>query len=298
MAYNQATPVKILLRRRGALGDVIMTTGVVRELKKLYPLSKITVQTEYTDVYLNNPHCDSIVAWTPDVNAAGFDLVYNLDGAYEANPGNHFVDSYFYRVFREIGLFLPKHSSLYSTEKEVNAATKFVEELGAPFVAIHMRHWHWDLKNIKMDVWFDVLAKVFEVRSDFKIVTVGGPTDFTIEGHPLIVNANGKFKPTELRPVLDHAACFVGIDSGPFHVAAASNAPIVALLSHVRPEYIMPHRGINDQYIQASVPCVGCHERQPLPVASIRCEPGDFPCNRLWDTQEIANAILTKLPFQ
>lgn len=296
MGYKQVTPIKILVRRRGALGDVIMTTGVVRELKKLHPLSTITVQTEYKDVYLNNPHCDAVIAWAPEINAANFDLVYNLDNAYESNPANHFTDSYFHRVFGNDGLSMVRHSSLYSTEKEVKEATKFVEDLGAPFIAVHMRQWHWDLKNIKMDVWFDIFSKVFAVRTDFRIVTVGGPTDFAIEGHPLIVNANGKFKPTTLRPVLDHAKCFVGIDSGPFHVAASSNAPIVALLSHVRPEYIMPHRNIGDRVIQASVPCVGCHARQPLPVSSIKCEAGDFLCNRTWDTQAIADAILTYLP--
>ena len=42
----------------------------------------------------------------------------------------------------------------------------------------------------------------------------------------------------QLKHLLDNATCFVGIDSGPYAVATASKAPIVALLSHMNPNSI------------------------------------------------------------
>ena len=45
-------PIQILVRRRAALGDVIMSTGVVRELKKKYNNNcEIDVATEVLEVY-------------------------------------------------------------------------------------------------------------------------------------------------------------------------------------------------------------------------------------------------------
>jgi hypothetical protein len=44
---------QILVRRRAALGDVIMSTGVIRELKNRY-LCEIDVATEFPNVFLNS----------------------------------------------------------------------------------------------------------------------------------------------------------------------------------------------------------------------------------------------------
>jgi ADP-heptose:LPS heptosyltransferase len=95
------------------------------------------------------------------------------------------------------------------------------------------------------------------------------------------------------------ARCFVGIDSGPMQCAAASGTHIVALLTHLKPERILPYRngklGDNCTSIQANMPCVGCNDKQVRPVRQLNCEHGDFPCNRNWDTDAIANAILETL---
>ena len=65
---NIERPVQILVRRRAALGDVIMSTGVVRELKSKYRC-EIDVATEFPNVFDNNPHVRAIYHTdaTPDV---------------------------------------------------------------------------------------------------------------------------------------------------------------------------------------------------------------------------------------
>jgi ADP-heptose:LPS heptosyltransferase len=52
---NIERPIQILVRRQAALGDVIMSTGVVRELKNRY-ICDIDVATEFPNVYDNNPN--------------------------------------------------------------------------------------------------------------------------------------------------------------------------------------------------------------------------------------------------
>jgi ADP-heptose:LPS heptosyltransferase len=290
------TPTTILVRRRAALGDVVMSTGVVRELyRKHEGKCAITVETEFPLVYKNNPYIADLRNWG-EVNRNDFDVVYDLDDAYEKNPANHFVHSMFYRVFGNNTL---DHSvDLHADDNDRNIVDADLNEIDGPFIAVHMRRWHWELKNIDIDIWCDIFARIFEVRTDVKIVTVGGPTDYSLE-HPLVINYNARYTPQQLAYFLNKAKCFVGIDSGPFNIAGASSTHIIGLLTHNPPEYIMPERKLdgawNSTAIQASVECVGCNVNQQRPVRGIQCKYGDFRCNKSWDTERIAKTILGQL---
>lgn len=291
------TPVTILVKRRAALGDVVMSTGVVRELYKLHNgKCRITVETEFPLVYKNNPYIVDLRNWG-ECNPADYDVVYNLDDAYESNPANHFVSSMFNRVFGPYVGNLNQAPDLHADANDRKTVDADVNAIG-PFFAVHMRNWHWALKNIDVEIWCDIFARVFEQRTDTKIVCVGGPTDISLE-HPLVVDARAKYTPQQLSYFLNSARCFVGIDSGPFQIAGASNTHIIGLLTHNPPETIMPIRKLDNNWnltaIQAGVDCVGCNVNQPRPVRSINCIHGDFRCNKTWNTEQIANAILEQL---
>ena len=50
-------PINILVQRRAAIGDVIMTTGIVRELKRRYGNNaNVDVATDFAEAYRNNPN--------------------------------------------------------------------------------------------------------------------------------------------------------------------------------------------------------------------------------------------------
>jgi ADP-heptose:LPS heptosyltransferase len=290
------TPVTILVKRRAALGDVVMSTGVVRELHRRYEGNcAITVETEFPLVYKNNPYIAELRNWG-EVNSADYEIVINLDDSYELNPDNHFVDSMFYRAFGSNNL--NRAVDLHPDDNDRDIVDADLNQIAGPFFAVHMRQWHWPLKNIDVDVWADIFARVFEQRTDVKIVTVGGPTDYSLE-HPLIFNANAKYTPQQLKYLLDHARCFVGIDSGPFQIAGASQTHVIGLLTHNPPKNIMPIRKLDPTWnwtaIQADIDCVGCNTKQQRPVRQVVCQHGDYRCNRLWDTKRIADTILKQL---
>lgn len=76
-----------------------------------------------------------------------------------------------------------------------------------------------------------------------------------------------------LRATLEHAALFIGGDSGPLHVAATSDVPIVAIYGPTLPERSEPWRPgtIPTAAVDAgALPCRPCDQRV--------CEPGDFRC--------------------
>lgn len=296
------TPIKILVRRRAALGDVVVATGIFRELNLRYgDNAVIDVATQHPTVFAHNPYIRKVIHITETDDSAAdpeaYDVYYNLDDTYELNPAGHFADNYFYRVFGTTDI--NRSMELYVDQDEVAAVDQFIEIIGGPFVAVHMRNWHWQLKNIAIEIWLEVFDRIFESNPDIKIVCVGGPTDYFPSGHPRVLDGRGIYSPGSLCYLLDHAKCFVGIDSGPFHIAGASETHIVALLSHMGPDKVIPIRngivGNNCTVIQASVDCVGCHERQVRPVRQIVCDRGDYACNRLWDVDKIVNAITAQL---
>jgi ADP-heptose:LPS heptosyltransferase len=292
-------PINILVRRRAAIGDTIMSTAVVRELTKRYNNCNIDIATEFVEVYRNNPHIRNIYLphMMPDV--AAYDLYINLDDAYELNPTQHYVDSMFYRAFGDNFRNLDQRVELWPSDEDRRDVVQDMEDLGQQFVVVHMRQWHWASKNISLDTWFEVFGLLFEQRTDFTIVCVGGNTDFAVQDHPLIFDARGRYNSQQLKYLCDHAQAFVGIDSGPFQCAAASNTHIIALLTHLRPECILPYRkhemGHNCTAIQTSEDCAGCNDDQVRPVRQLVCKKQTFPCASNWDTQRIATAILGQL---
>lgn len=295
---NLEQPINILVQRRAAIGDVIMTTGVVRELKRQYgDNANIDIATDFAEPYRNNPHIRNIfpVQQIPDVKDR-WDLYYNLDDAYETNPTEHYVANYFYRAFADT----TKNMSveLFPTDEDKVLVDADLTEIGSKFIVVHMRNWHWTAKNIGMDVWLEVFGKLFEQRADFKIVCVGGTTDNFVD-HPLFFDTRGRYNSQQIKYLCDHAQAFVGIDSGPFHCAAASGTHIIALLTHLDPGVIIPHRkfelGYNSTAIPTQEDCRGCNRDQARPVRELVCKKGNTPCNANFDTDTIAQAILRQL---
>ena len=77
----------------------------------------------------------------------------------------------------------------------------------------------------------------------------------------------------ELRALMDRAALFVGGDSGPLHMAAASDVPVVGLYGPTLKERSAPWRPRDLATISidaGALPCRPCDQRV--------CAPGDFRC--------------------
>ncbi len=83
----------------------------------------------------------------------------------------------------------------------------------------------------------------------------------------------GEFDLVELRALVGRAALYIGGDSGPLHIAATTDTPVVALFGPTLPPRSLPWR---DPAIPAigvdagPLPCRPCHQRH--------CVPGDFRC--------------------
>jgi len=296
-----AKPINILVRRSGALGDTMMTTGIVRELRRRYgPDATIDFVTNSIEAYRNNTNINHIIP----ANLATaelvlqYDMYINLDNAYELNPQNQMVDSMFYRAFGSTDF--DKHIDLFPDSADIALVDKALTQIEDKFIVVHMRNWHWSAKNIDMAVWFDIFERLLSERTDFTIVCTGGAGDHFIDSHPNFYDAR-EYNVQQLKYLCDHASCFVGIDSAPYHAAAASLTHIVSLSTLFHQYITLPYRstgpqvGDNCTTIATREDCAGCWERQPAPVQVPVCEKGDTPCNKNFDTAAITQAILDSL---
>ena len=83
--YYQPISSKILLIKLDAVGDVLRTTSILKQLKKKYPDSYIEWCTRKNslDLFRNNSHVDEVITIEDDVflriNAENYDIVINLD---------------------------------------------------------------------------------------------------------------------------------------------------------------------------------------------------------------------------
>jgi ADP-heptose:LPS heptosyltransferase len=293
-------PINILVQRRAAIGDVIMSTAVVRELKRKYAdTAVIDVATDFPGIYANNPHVRNIIPMDAvRGKEALYDVYINLDDAYEYNPENHYVDMYFQRAFGSIDY--DKSVELFDSKEDRHAIRDLLYENEVDkYIVVHMRNWHWGCKNISMETWFSIYEKVFTARTDFKVICVGGSTDHVVEDHPMFIDARGKYSNQQLKALMDNAACFIGIDSGPYWCAAASKTHIIGLLTHLNPEYIMPYRhghlGAGSTAIPTNEDCRGCNSRQARPVRQLVCEKSTYPCTNNFNVDLIAESILRTL---
>ena len=61
--YDLFKPKKILIIRFSSLGDLVLTTPIFREMKRVFPNAEITLLTSDGDgsVLNNNPHIDNFI---------------------------------------------------------------------------------------------------------------------------------------------------------------------------------------------------------------------------------------------
>jgi ADP-heptose:LPS heptosyltransferase len=82
-----------------------------------------------------------------------------------------------------------------------------------------------------------------------------------------------EFSLAELRSLVGRAAVFIGGDSGPLHVAATSDVPIVGVYGPTLPVRSAPWRPASLVTASLDVPDLPCR-----PCDQRRCLPGDFRC--------------------
>jgi predicted lipopolysaccharide heptosyltransferase III len=153
----------------------------------------------------------------------------------------------------------------------------------APLVVIHLSAGN-PFRRWPEDSFARIVSGLADADPSRRIILTAGPSDATavqrvvetVRAHlrtPESVPMVEDWDLAELRALIDRAAVYIGGDSGPLHVAATTETPIVELLGPTLPERSRPwrHPRLRAELVDVgALPCRPCDQR--------RCAPGDFRC--------------------
>lgn len=227
------------------LGDVVLATTLVHELKVEYPDAEIHIYTNklYAGIFDGNQ--DVFEVHAPDdwnynslfieMAAKGYDRVF---APYQVRPecnmwhqdphtrNQHLVDFYWHRM----GMHRPitdRECYLYPSEADQKAADAFIST-DVPRVAVH------STTGVETKDWphFDALTEELR-KAGYGVVQIGARSDKGVKG---AVDLRGKLSFTELGAFLTKCAAFVGLDSGLSYIADAVKTPTIVIQGSTDPK--------------------------------------------------------------
>lgn len=267
--------MKILIIRFSSIGDIVLTTPVIRCIKQQRPDSSIhfLVKKSFRDVVAFNPYLDKIHDFDGDLEACieelrneRFDIIvdmhknlrsmrirkalgkktYSFDKLnvakwayvnlkWDLMPDKSIVDRYFEGL------------SSWGIRNDGQGLDFFIpEHMKTHQEDIPMGHWagyvgcviggSYETKKFPVDKWKDFVG-----LCPYPIVLLGGPED-KAEGEEIraadpskVYNACGKFGLLESADLVKRARVLVTNDTGLMHIGAAFQKPIVSLWGNTTP---------------------------------------------------------------
>jgi ADP-heptose:LPS heptosyltransferase len=267
----------ILINRMGSTGDVFVAAAVCPALKKKYPDCRIYFATECHHSLHGNPFVDFIIKPDPQRQ---FDLVINLDAAYEARQSENFLKCYADKAGVPV-----EDCELFVKNDPVNKPEV------VNYVVVHAGVSEgWVGRAWGKNEWRELALRLY--NAGYQIVCVGGEGDHFVPSH---VDVRNKTTVGELATIIKDAKAFVGVDSFPFHVAQAVETPAVVFFGSVAPNT----RVFNSNVVPVTakeLPCLGCHSRKTgLTYCTDVCETGDQACISRVSVDDMWKALLLVL---
>lgn len=268
--------MKLLVIRFSSIGDIVLTTPVLRSIRRQYPEAEIhfLVKQSFKSVIVNNPNIDVIHTLDKDINEtiAGlkcykFDHIIDLHKnlrtmrvikALKApvlsfdklNFRKWLYVNFKWKVMPDKSIVERYFEGMQPLKlKNDGAGLDFFipENLKTKQDDIPMGHWSgfvgcviggsYATKKMPVEKWKQLVA-----QCPFPIILLGGPEDRD-EGNEIatadsskVYNACGKFNITESADLVKRAKVVVTNDTGLMHIAAAFKKPIVSLWGNTTPE--------------------------------------------------------------
>jgi ADP-heptose:LPS heptosyltransferase len=278
------------VKRQGALGDVLLITPVIKELKKRYPNSKIWVETSCQEALLNNQDV-SYIAFK-DIDKKAHQII-DLNLAYENRPNLHLVDAYSQQA---LGCNLEdKRPFLYSCPKDLKSLKKVVKGLldvdKDSYIVMHQAV-SWENRTWPKSSW-DLLVKDLVARG-LKLVIVGRKKDFSYEGDPRVINCLSALTLAQIKELIKKSKLFIGPDSALLHIAMTTQAPIVALFTVTDPKL----RVTRDENVISVTPTSSCkfclHSTKSI-VTKLDCRFGTNHCLQEITPERVVLAVKQSL---
>lgn len=219
--------VKYIIRKR-ALGDVLWIEPVIRALSKKY--KQLIVHTKYNELFENYPisnvsfknelsFLEKIIIRLEEKSRINF-FTLSLENAYEKLPNLHFLHAYQQKASLPITDEYPK---IFLSDKEKD--DKIIDE---KYVVLHLESFsEKKYRQIYGVDWPQVVT--YLNNKGFKVVQIGVNTS-NIEGTMVL-----KTTLRQLLSLIYNSNYFIGLDSGPSHIAASLGIPSLIFFGAINP---------------------------------------------------------------
>ena len=319
---------KILVVRFSSIGDIVLTTPVVRCIKATYPEATIHYLTKivYTSILENNPYIDKVIGMEkeidtllPALKAEQYDFIVDLHHNLRTKrlklalqrksatfpklnfqkfiltklkvnimPDIHIVDRYF-KAVKKIGVQNDgKGLDFFIAQKDQVNPEDF--DLPENYVAFAIGA-QFCTKRMPVESIIEMVSKIDET-----VVLLGGAGDMKA-GNKIknycknVIDLTGQINLNQSASILQQAKKVISHDTGLMHIAAAFQKPIISIWGNTVPELGMY------PYLPEKKSNYSIHEVLDLkcrPCSKIgyqACPKGHFNCMIKQDLNAIAKEV-------
>jgi hypothetical protein len=260
----------IHIHRRDAFGDVLWIEPVVRYF--LQQDQKVNVLTPYYEIFENypSPHLslNEMFSYSPG------DRIINLNMSYEKNRRMHFLKAFC--ISAKVPKMELSYPRLYLSDEEYKPL------ISGEYAILHIEKKKCNFRNVYGIEWEKVVNHIKSLK--IKVVQISHSG----------VNIYGEWLHMEnwrqIMSLIFHAKYFIGIDSGPSHIAAAFGIPALLFFGSVNPAY-RHLKMFNGIILQGVCPHPHCyHEAIHGKTCKIVGDDGVPPCCRQ-TTEKLLEAL-------
>ena len=156
-----------------------------------------------------------------------------------------------------------------------------------------MRKHYWENRNLPQEFWSKLVNNLLD-KTNLTIIQVGGLHEPVFAGNNRLIDLRGGITIPILKEIIEGARLFIGSDSGPSHVAAATKTNMLVFYTSVKEEFRRPLRLVG-KFIPMipDIECYGCHQLN-TPEYGVLCRrvPADLECLNRFDLDLATNAAI------
>ena len=262
LVYYLLRPDTIFVRRTSnGLGDNLLLSMILPELRKKNPDRRIVVETPWPELFANNPNADWVTG------------LHMKTTRRHIKPRYHVEETTAVSIYEQTMAYIGEHRKaqprLYLTDEETAGIR---ERYPFPYIALcptgerdfFANRKEWGLPNFQ---------RLRDLLAGFQFVQIGLPGDplleRVIDGRELTVR--------ETAAAIRQSLLFLGLEGGLMHLARSVGSRAVIIYGGlVRPEISGYDENVN---VYNAVPCSPCFhsDRRHEPCESMACMKGISP---------------------
>lgn len=321
---------KFLVIRFSSIGDIVLTSPVVRMLKQQVPKAEVHFLTKksFESVVVNNSFIDKV--WTtdgslkdviPQLKAEKFDEVIDLHSnlrTWRIKQALKVKSSTFNKLNFEKWLLVNFKINRLPATHIVNRYLKTVEHLGVQNdgeglnfyfddsiqsndkllpATFHAGYWvavigaNHATKRFPTNMWIEVIKQL-----NFPVVIVGDKNDAVVASEiendcgDIVYNACGKYSLLQSAAIVSQAKMVITNDTGMMHIASSYNRNIISVWGNTVPAFGMTPYMPENYSNSIIVEAKNVNCRPCSKIGFAKCPTGHFDCMNKIDLNEITVA--------